>query len=219
LTENIKNEKELAAFLEKGRLLFCAPCEFLLGAAALTQLPAPNASEVAFAGRSNVGKSSLLNALTGRNGLARTSNTPGRTQQLNFFFLGSRDKSGLYLVDLPGYGYAKVSRSLVNEWEQLMRQYLRGRPNLRRVFVLVDARHGLKDSDKELMAMLDDTAVSYQVVLTKSDKVKVEEQNKLMESLKKSLVKNIAAHPDVLLTSAHKKYGIDELRGAIAELA
>ncbi len=209
---------EQAEFLEKGRLLFREKCEFLLGAASLSQLPAPDAVEVAFAGRSNVGKSSLLNALTGRNGLARTSNTPGRTQQLNFFFLGDRKDSGLYVVDLPGYGYAKVSKKLVKEWVKLMRDYLRGRPNLRRVFVLVDGRHGLKDSDRELMSMLDETAVSYQIVLTKSDKVKLAEQEKLIVKTEKAISKNVAAHPKVLITSSMKGYGLDELRATIADM-
>ncbi len=212
------NEQEQAEFLEKGRLLFREKCEFLLGAASLSQLPSPDAVEVAFAGRSNVGKSSLFNALTGRNGLARTSNTPGRTQQLNFFFLGEHRDNGLYVVDLPGYGYAKVSKKLVKEWVRLMRDYLRGRPNLRRVFVLVDGRHGLKDSDRELMLMLDETAVSYQIVLTKSDKVKLEEQEKLIRNTEKDIAKNVAAHPKVLITSSIKGYGLDELRGLIAEM-
>ncbi|MBL4603117.1 MAG: YihA family ribosome biogenesis GTP-binding protein [Emcibacteraceae bacterium] len=212
-------EEEQAAYLERGRLLFRANCEFLLGAAALEQLPEPNATEVAFAGRSNVGKSSLLNALTGRNSLARTSNTPGRTQQLNFFFLGERNKKdGLYVVDLPGYGYAKVSKKLVKDWVKLMREYLRGRPNLRRVFVSVDGRHGLKDSDKELMSMLDETAVSYQIVLTKSDKAKMAEMEKTVAKTEKVIAKNVAAHPKVLVTSSVRGYGLDELRGIIAEM-
>ncbi len=218
MAENDKISDEQAEFLEKGRLLFREKCEFLLGAAALSQLPSPDAVEVAFAGRSNVGKSSLLNALTGRNGLARTSNTPGRTQQLNFFFLGDRKEKGLYVVDLPGYGYAKVSKKLVKEWVKLMRDYLRGRPNLRRVFVLVDGRHGLKDSDRELMSMLDETAVSYQVVLTKSDKVKLAEQEKIISRTEKDIAKNVAAHPKVLITSSLKGYGLDELRGQIAAM-
>ncbi|HPF46899.1 MAG TPA: ribosome biogenesis GTP-binding protein YihA/YsxC [Emcibacteraceae bacterium] len=218
MTENEKTAEEQAAYLERGRLLFCSECQFLLGAASLTQLPDPNAVEIAFAGRSNVGKSSLLNALTGRNGLARTSNTPGRTQQLNFFFLGDREKDGLYVVDLPGYGYAKVSKKLVNDWVKLMREYLRGRPNLRRVFVLVDGRHGLKESDRELMSMLDETAVSYQIVLTKSDKVKMSEMEKTLAKTQKEISKNVAAHPKVLITSAIKGYGLDELRAIIADM-
>lgn len=214
-----QNTQEMqAGILEKGRLLFREKCEFLLGAASLSQLPPPDAVEIAFAGRSNVGKSSLLNALTGRNGLARTSNTPGRTQQLNFFFLGNSKENGLYVVDLPGYGYAKVSKKLVKDWVKLMRDYLRGRPNLRRVFVLVDGRHGLKDSDRELMSMLDETAVSYQIVLTKSDKVKPAEQLKLIEKTEKAISKNVAAHPKVLITSSMKGYGLDELRGVIADM-
>jgi GTP-binding protein len=218
LADNDKIPDEQAEFFEKGRLLFREKCEFLLGAASLSQLPAPDAVEVAFAGRSNVGKSSLLNALTGRNGLARTSNTPGRTQQLNFFFLGEHRDKGLYVVDLPGYGYAKVSKKLVKEWVKLMRDYLRGRPNLRRVFVLVDGRHGLKDSDRELMTMLDETAVSYQIVLTKSDKVKLGEQEKLIRKTEKDIAKNVAAHPKVLITSSMKGYGLDELRAQIAAM-
>lgn len=214
-----QNTQEMqAGILEKGRLLFREKCEFLLGAASLSQLPPPDAVEIAFAGRSNVGKSSLLNALTGRNGLARTSNTPGRTQQLNFFFLGKNKENGLYVVDLPGYGYAKVSKKLVKDWVKLMRDYLRGRPNLRRVFVLVDGRHGLKDSDRELMSMLDETAVSYQIVLTKSDKVKPAEQQKLIQNTEKAISKNVAAHPKVLITSSMKGYGLDELRGVIADM-
>ncbi len=218
MADNDKIPDEQAEFFEKGRLLFREKCEFLLGAASLSQLPAPDAVEVAFAGRSNVGKSSLLNALTGRNGLARTSNTPGRTQQLNFFFLGEHRDKGLYVVDLPGYGYAKVSKKLVKEWVKLMRDYLRGRPNLRRVFVLVDGRHGLKDSDRELMTMLDETAVSYQIVLTKSDKVKLGEQEKLIRKTEKDIAKNVAAHPKVLITSSMKGYGLDELRAQIAAM-
>ncbi len=218
MSDDIKTQEEQAAYIERGRLLFRSPCEFLLGAASLTQLPEPDATEVAFAGRSNVGKSSLLNALTGRNSLARTSNTPGRTQQLNFFFLGDRRNDGLYVVDLPGYGYAKVSKKLVKDWVKLMREYLRGRPNLRRVFVLVDGRHGLKDSDMELMSMLDETAVSYQVVLTKSDKVKMAEMEKTLAKTQKAIAKNVAAHPKVLITSSVKGYGLDELRGIIADL-
>lgn len=218
MIEDEKTEEDINASIERGRLLFRSECKFILGAASLTQLPEPDVLEIAFAGRSNVGKSSLLNALTGRNGLARTSNTPGRTQQLNFFFLGDRTKEGLYIVDLPGYGYAKVSRTLVKDWVRLMREYLRGRPNLRRVFVLVDSRHGLKDSDKELMSMLDETAVSYQIILTKSDKVKPSEQKKVVENIEKAIMKNVAAYPKTLMTSSIKGYGLDELRATIADL-
>ncbi len=214
----LKNEQD-AAELEQGRLLFRQECEFLMGAVDLASLPEANAPEVAFAGRSNVGKSSLLNALTDRKGLARTSNTPGRTQQLNFFFLGSRDELGLYLVDLPGYGYAKVSKSLVKDWVKLMRAYLRGRPNLKRVFVLVDGRHGIKDSDLDIMKMMDETAVSYQIILTKMDKVKAKEKETLLKKVNAEVRKHVAAHPDVIETSSIKGYGTEELRSAIAMLA
>lgn len=205
--------------LERGRKLFAGECEFLMGAVSLDDLPSPDAAEVAFAGRSNVGKSSLLNALTGRGGLARTSGTPGRTQQLNFFFLGKRDDLGLYLVDLPGYGYAKVSRSLVKDWTKLTRAYLRGRPNLRRVFVLVDGRHGLKDSDREIMKMMDECAVSYQVILTKMDKLKKSELDGVLTKITDAIRKNVAAHPVVVATSSVKGTGIAELRAFIADLA
>lgn len=185
--------------------------EFVLGVAALEQLPVVDRAEIAFAGRSNVGKSSLVNALTNRKTLAKTSNTPGRTQQLNFFNMDDR----MYLVDMPGYGYAKVSKSLVKEWTKLIKRYLRGRPSLRCVFVLVDARHGLKDSDLELMEMMDDAAVSYRIVLTKTDKIKAEDREKRISEIDKIIRKHGAAHPDIALTSAHKGLGIDELRGVI----
>jgi len=215
------NEADEAAEkrLEKGRLLFAQECEFLLGVAGLDQLPPDDAVEISFAGRSNVGKSSLLNALTGRNSLARTSNTPGRTQQINFFFLGKRDGLGLYLSDLPGYGYAKVSKSLVKEWTKLLKSYLQGRTNLRRAFVLVDARHGIKDSDREIMDLMDKSAVSYQVILTKADKMKKAEREKILEKTRAAIQKNVAAHPEVILTSSVKGEGIEELRASIAELA
>jgi len=184
---------------------------FVLGVAGLEQLPAANRSEIAFAGRSNVGKSSLVNSLTNRKTLAKTSNTPGRTQQLNFFDMNER----MYLVDMPGYGYAKVSKSLVAEWTKLIKKYLRGRPNLRCVFVLVDARHGLKDSDIELMSMMDEAAVSYRIVLTKIDKVKSQEQEKRVTEITEAIKKHGAAHPEISLTSAHKGFGIEQLRGVI----
>jgi GTP-binding protein len=200
--------------LEAGRVLFSGPCDFVLGVAGLEQLPAADRGEVAFAGRSNVGKSTLINALTGHNGLARTSNTPGRTQQLNFFDLGGQ----LYLVDMPGYGYAKVSKKQRKEWDGLIRDYLRGRPTLRCVFILVDGRHGLKESDEELMSMLDETAVNYRVVLTKCDKNKVDELQKIEENLKTILKKHAAAYPEILRTSSIKDSGIDVLRAVITQL-
>lgn len=200
--------------LEEGRLLFAGPCDFILGVAGLEQLPAADRSEVAFAGRSNVGKSSLINALTGRNSLARTSNTPGRTQQLNFFDLGGV----MYLVDMPGYGYAKVSKKQRSEWDRLIRDYLRGRPNLRCVFILIDGRHGLKDSDEHLMTMLDEAAVSYRIILTKCDKSKKAELEKIQENLKASLKKHPAAYPEFLETSALKNEGVAEFRATITAL-
>jgi len=192
-----------------------ASCEFVLGVASLGQLPDADRPEIAFAGRSNVGKSSLLNALTNRRALAKTSNTPGRTQQLNFFDLAS----ALYLVDMPGYGYAKVSKSQKNEWNRLIRDYLKGRPNLRCVFVLVDARRGLKDSDKEIMEMLDEAGAAYRIILTKADKVKNEELSAVKTATEAAIIKNAAAFPEALPTSAHKNGGIDDLRQVIASFA
>lgn len=198
--------------IEAARVLFSGPCDFMLGVAGLEQLPETNRPEIAFAGRSNVGKSSLVNALTGRKTLARTSNTPGRTQQLNFFKLGD----ALNLVDMPGYGYAKVSKTQIADWTELIFKYLRGRPNLRCVFVLVDARHGLKDSDFELMDMLDEAAVSYRVVLTKIDKIKDQEREKVARETLEALSRRAAAFPAIALTSAEKGTGIPELRAVIA---
>lgn len=192
--------------------LFAGQCDFVLGVAALNQLPDSDRGEVAFAGRSNVGKSSLLNALTSRKALARTSHTPGRTQQLNFFDLGGQ----LYLVDMPGYGYAKVSKGTRDEWNELMRSYLRGRVNLRCCFILVDARHGLKDTDIDMMKMLDEAAVSYRIVLTKTDKVKSAEREKRISDITKAVKKHGAAHPEIALTSSHKNFGIAELQNIIA---
>ncbi len=201
--------------LDAARRLFAGPCDFVCGVAALPQLPDSSLPEVAFAGRSNVGKSSLLNALTGRKALARTSHTPGRTQQLNFFNLGG----ALMLVDLPGYGYAKVSKSQKKQWNKLIRDYLRGRPTLRCVFILVDSRHGLKDSDREIMTMLDEAAVSYRIIMTKTDKTKQAERESATAAIETALARHGAAVPGVALTSAHKDHGINELQAVIAAYA
>lgn len=203
------------AALEAGRLLFAKECDFVWGANALNQLPEADLPEVAFAGRSNVGKSSLVNALTGRKTLARTSNTPGRTQQLNFFNLGNR----LKLVDMPGYGYAKESKEKVEAWNDMVRRFLRGRVTLRRALVLIDSRHGLKPNDHEIMEMLDRTAVPYVVVLTKADKVKPTELDKICRDTQAGLKKHPAAFPDIHVTSSEKGTGIAELRASLAALA
>ena len=204
--------------LERGRLLFRGDVNFVMGAVSLDTLPAPDRLEVAFAGRSNVGKSSLINALTGRSGLARTSNTPGRTQELNYFRMGDGVNTPLFLVDLPGYGYAKVERKRVHKWTFLVKDYLRGRATLRRVFLLIDSRHGLKDNDREIMDMLDTSAVNYQIVLTKTDKLKVAERPKILEKVQASTLKNPACHPVTLATSSEKGWGLPDLRATIAEL-
>ena len=203
------------AALEAGRLLFAKECDFVWGADALNQLPEADLPEVAFAGRSNVGTSSLVNALTGRKTLARTSNTPGRTQQLNFFNLGNR----LKLVDMPGYGYAKESKEKVEAWNHMVRRFLRGRVTMQRALVLVDSRHGLKPNDEEIMEMLDRTAVPYVVVLTKIDKVKPNELDAVRKATEAALKKHPAAFPEIHVTSSEKNIGIAELRASLATLA
>jgi GTP-binding protein len=206
-------------FLEDGRLLFAGPCDFIFASAKATDLPPPGPPEIAFAGRSNVGKSSLLNALTNRKTLARVSNTPGRTQQLNFFALGGQPGAErLRLVDMPGYGYAAVGKEKVASWGELMRDYLRGRASLVRVFVLVDGRRGVKPVDEEMFDLLDQSAVSYQVLLTKHDELKVSERQTVLEATGQALARRPAAYPEIIFTSAHTGEGIPSLRGAVARL-
>jgi GTP-binding protein len=207
-------DEELA---ERARKLFAGPVEFLKSAPGLQFLPDPDVPEVAFAGRSNVGKSSLLNAITNRKGLARTSNTPGRTQELNFFEVGNPLQ--IRLVDMPGYGFAEAPKDLVKRWKKLVNDYLRGRPVLKRALVLVDSRHGLKDVDREMMRMLDDAAVSYHLVLTKGDKVKPSALGTLYETTLTEAAKHPAAHPAIFTTSSETGSGIAELRTAILEAA
>lgn len=197
-----------------GDALFARGCRFVASADKVAALLPPDRAEVALAGRSNVGKSSLINALTGQNGLARVSHTPGRTQMLNFFDLAGQ----LYLVDMPGYGYAKVAKELVAGWQQLIKDYLRGRVVLRRVLLLVDSRHGLKPVDKEIFALLDECAVPYQIVLTKSDELKPPELTARLEEVTAQLKKHPAAMPQVLAVSSHSGAGLSALRDAIAEL-
>lgn len=219
MTEGADPGKLDEAALEHGRWLFAQSCSFMLGVASLGQLPDTSLPEIAFAGRSNVGKSSLINALTGRTTLARTSNTPGRTRELNFFRLGGKEGPALRLVDLPGYGYARISRETVEVWTRLLRAYLAGRPNLKRVCVLIDSRHGVKEGDHEIMTLLDETAVSYQVVLTKLDKLSAAEQAAIKDVVAGQIRPHVAAHPEIVLTSAEKGIGIAELRAKIAAFA
>jgi GTP-binding protein len=203
-----------ADFLEAGRKLFAGAADFVHAAADVSGLPSASAPEIAFAGRSNVGKSSLVNALTGRTGLARTSNTPGRTRELIFFDIGGR----LRLVDMPGYGYATVSKEMSAGWAKLVRDYLRGRPTLLRAFVLVDGRHGIKPPDEETFAALDASAVSYAVVLTKRDEVKRGEQEARIAATAAALKRHPAAFPEVFFTSARTGEGVPELRAHVARL-
>ncbi|MDQ2095597.1 ribosome biogenesis GTP-binding protein YihA/YsxC [Rhodalgimonas zhirmunskyi] len=199
---------------EAGRKLFAGEVEFLKGVVAMSGLPADDRIEVCFAGRSNVGKSSLINALTGRKAIARASNTPGRTQEINYFTLGDER----YLVDLPGYGYANAPLDKVAKWQKLLKQYLSGRQSLRRAFVLIDARHGVKAVDEEILKLLDQSAVTFQCVLTKADKVKAHERDKVLTQVRSALSKHPAAYPEIVLTSSEKGDGIANLRAIIAGL-
>ena len=200
---------------ERGRKLFAGQTDFLKGVVAMNGLPPADRIEVCFAGRSNVGKSSLINALTGRKGLARASNTPGRTQEINFFTMAESH----YLVDLPGYGFANAPVAVVEKWQRLLKAYLAGRAPLRRAFVLIDARHGVKPVDEEILSLLDASAVPFQTVLTKADKPKAADVAALRAKVASELAKHPAAHPQLLTTSARTGAGLEELRAAIAALA
>ncbi len=229
-TENDKSAEDATAFaplpedagkavpeldIEAGRLTFARPFNFVKGCVRIADLPPPDRVEIAFAGRSNVGKSSLINALTGRVNLARTSNTPGRTQELNIF---EAESAPLRIVDMPGYGFAQAPKDKVAAWTKLIHSYLIGRPNLRRVYVLVDGRHGPRAHDLTVMNELDRAAVSYQVVMTKSDKPNARDLEAAIKATKAATAKRPAAHPDVLLTSSETKFGIEQLRAEIARL-
>ncbi|MFP6773268.1 MAG: ribosome biogenesis GTP-binding protein YihA/YsxC [Alphaproteobacteria bacterium] len=208
-----------AAQLETGRLLFTQECDFVMGVRTEADLPKAELPEVAFAGRSNVGKSSLLNALTNRRTLARTSNTPGRTREVNFFRLGGSGERRLMLVDLPGYGYARAGKEEIARWNKLIEDYLRGRSNLRRVCLLIDARRGIGEPDRNVMQLLDQAAVVYQVILTKVDKEKSAALAKVRAAAEAELKDHGAAYPDILATSAAKKLGLEEVRATVAALA
>ena len=209
----LADEPEFAA-REAGRLLFAGPVDFIKGVVAMSGLPPADRLEVCFAGRSNVGKSSLINALTGRKSLARASNTPGRTQEINYFGLGP-DR---YMVDLPGYGYAEAPVAVVEKWQRLLKSYLQGRQTLRRAFVLIDTRHGVKAVDEEILTMLDRAAVPFQAVLTKADKVSRLERDATVEQVRAALAKHVAAYPELVVTSSEKGDGIETLRAIIATM-
>jgi GTP-binding protein len=199
---------------EAGRLMFAGPVDFVKGVVAMEGLPPADRLEVCFAGRSNVGKSSLINALTGRKSLARASNTPGRTQEINYFALGT----SRYLVDLPGYGYAEAPKPVVEKWQRLLKSYLSGRQTLRRAFVLIDTRHGVKAVDEEILTLLDRSAVTFQAVLTKADKVSAAEREATILQVRGALAKHPAAYPELVVTSSEKGDGIETLRAIIATL-
>ena len=199
---------------ETGRKLFAGESLFVKGVVAMSGLPPADRVEVCFAGRSNVGKSSLINALTGTKALARASNTPGRTQEINYFTQGP----GLYLVDLPGYGYANAPLDKVKQWQKLLKQYLSGRQTLRRAFLLIDSRHGIKTVDEEILTLLDTSAVTFQCVLTKIDKISLAEREKVLDQVRGALAKHPAAYPELVLTSSEKGEGIPTLRSIIAGL-
>lgn len=200
--------------LEAGRKLFTRETDFLKGVVAMSGLPPDDRLEICFAGRSNVGKSTLMNAVTGRKALARTSNTPGRTQEINFFTISDSH----YLVDLPGYGYANAPLLIVEKWQRLLKQYLSGRQSLRRAFVLIDCRHGVKAVDEKILTLLDSSAVTFQVILTKADKVKETEREKIISQVREALSNHPAAFPELILTSSEKGWGIETLRSVIASL-
>ena len=199
---------------EKGRLLFAQQSDFVKGVVSMSGLPADDRLEVCFAGRSNVGKSTLINAVTGRKSLARASNTPGRTQEINFFTAAESH----YLVDLPGYGYANAPLPVVEKWQRLLKQYLAGRQSLRRAFVLIDMRHGIKSVDQEILSLLDSSAVTFQCILTKADKIKEPAREATLTQVREALSKHPAAFPELIVTSAEKGWGIETLRATIATL-